>query len=165
MLWGYVGEQWLPLTIGMPFMFLSSIIDLIAPNYTGKIIDQFRAYNFEGDRGVYELVWEWLMIAFFSSLCTLLREIIFSITSEKIGRSLRGTFYKTILKKDVAFYDNFRTGEMLSRLGSDTQAVQDGLTTNFAVFLKTCCIVIGVLTILCTYNVKIGFITVAFIVP
>ena len=39
MLWGYVGEQWLPLTIGMPFMFLSSIIDLIAPNYTGKIID------------------------------------------------------------------------------------------------------------------------------
>ena len=75
---------------------------------------------------MYELLWEWLMIAFISAFSTLLREIIFSITSERIGRSLRATFYKTILKKDVAFYDNFRTGEMLSRLGSDTQAVQDG---------------------------------------
>ena len=120
MLWGYVREQWFLLTIGMPFMFFSSIIELIAPNYIGKIVDQFRAYNFEGERGVYELLWEWLMIASISALSTLLREIIFSITSERIGRSLRATFYKTILKKDVAFYDNFRTGEMLSRLGSDT---------------------------------------------
>ena len=114
---------------------------------------------------MYELLWEWLLIAFVSSICTLTREIIFSITSEKIGRSLRGTFYKSILKKDVAFYDNFRTGEMLSRLGSDTQAVQDGLTMNFAVFLKTIVIVIGVVTVLCTYSVKIGFLTITFILP
>ena len=81
MLWGYVGEQWLPLLIGMPFMFLSSVIDLIAPNYIGKIIDAFRAYNFEGENGVYDLLLQWLLIAFLSSLCTLLREIIFSIAS------------------------------------------------------------------------------------
>ena len=67
--------------------------------------------------------------------------------------------------KDVAFYDSFKTGEMLSRLGSDTQAVQDGLTTNVAMFVKSACIAVGCVFILCTYSVPIGFITLAIVMP
>ena len=54
---------------------------------------------------------------------------------------------------------------MLSRLGSDTQAVQDGLTTNVAMFFKSACISIGCVFILCTYSVPIGFITLAIVMP
>ena len=48
MLWGFVFEQWPLLLLGLPFMFAGSLIDLVAPNYVGKIIDQFKAYNFDG---------------------------------------------------------------------------------------------------------------------
>jgi len=81
MLWGFVFEQWPLLLLGLPFMFAGSLIDLVAPNYVGKIIDQFKAYNFEGERGVFDLLIEWIMWTLFSGACTFVREAIFGITS------------------------------------------------------------------------------------
>ena len=54
---------------------------------------------------------------------------------------------------------------MLSRLGSDTQAVQDGLTTNVAMFVKSAVISVGCVFILATYSVPIAFITLAIVMP
>ena len=65
----------------------------------------------------------------------------------------------------MAFYDSFKTGDMLSRLGSDTQVVQDGLTTNVAMLVKSACVAVGCIVILCMYNMIIGFITLAIVLP
>ena len=81
MLWGFVCEQWPLLLLGLPFMFAGSLIDLVAPNYVGKIIDQFKAYNFESEGGVYDLLIEWIMWTLLSGFCTFIREAIFGITS------------------------------------------------------------------------------------
>jgi len=69
------------------------------------------------------------------------------------------------MRKDIAFYDNVRTGEILSRLGSDTQVVQDGLSTNVAMLVKSLCLIIGCLFILVSYNVPLGFICIALMTP
>ena len=42
-IWSFVCEQWPFILIGLPFMFAGSLIDFIAPNFIGQIIDQFRA--------------------------------------------------------------------------------------------------------------------------
>jgi ATP-binding cassette subfamily B multidrug efflux pump len=39
-----------------------------------------------------------------------------------------------------------------SRISSDTQVVQDGLTTGFAMFCKSSCICIGMIVIMFTYS-------------
>ena len=41
-----LGQQWCLLLIGAPFMFLGSFIDLMAPNYIGKILDDFLKEDF-----------------------------------------------------------------------------------------------------------------------
>ena len=41
---------------------------------------------------------------------------------------------------------------MLSRLSSDTQVVQDGLTTNVAMFIKSVCICFGCIILAASYN-------------
>lgn len=43
--------------------------------------------------------------------------------SERIARNLRRDFYNSIISKDVAFYDERRTGDLISRLNSDIQVV------------------------------------------
>lgn len=82
-----------------------------------------------------------------------LREIIFGIVSQKLGMSIRSQLFSTIVKKDVSFYDDIRTGDMLSRLNSDTQVVQDGLSTNVMMAVKSTCIVMVVFGIMFTYHI------------
>ena len=98
-------------------------------------------------------------------MCAFLREIIYGIVSQRLGLSIRSQLFSNIVKKDVSFYDNFRTGDMLSRLNSDTQVVQDGLSTNVMMAVKSTCIVLGVFGIMMTYNVKITFIVMVIILP
>ena len=165
LLWRFVGEQWCLLLVGLPFMFAGSLIEFLAPNIIGRIMDQFRVENFEGDGGVYELIVTWMFWLVISSLCSFTRELLFGITSQRLGFSLRNDLFKAIIDKDVTFFDNFRTGDMLSRLGSDTQVVQDGLTTSVAMFIKALAVVVGTCVILFTYEWRLAIIIIVVILP
>ena len=74
------------------------------------------------------------------------------MSSEKIGKSVRERFFESILKKDTSFFDERKVGDMLSRLTSDTQIVQMGLTTNVAMFVKSMFSMIAIYVILFSYN-------------
>lgn len=69
------------------------------------------------------------------------------------------------MAKDVNFFDNIKTGDMLSRISSDTQVVQDGLTANLAMFVQSTCLVIGTLAILCSYSWELTLIICVVIAP
>lgn len=124
LLWGLVGHEWPLLLLGMPFMFAGSMIDFLAPNYIGRMMDAFTEYNFDNDDdGVYPLIKQWIIVMAVSGVCTFLRDIIFGITSQRLGKNLRQKLFNALLGKDVTFYDNIRTGDILSRLSSDTEIV------------------------------------------
>ena len=54
---------------------------------------------------------------------------------------------------------------MLSRLGSDTQIVQDGLSTNVAMFVKAFTIIIGTCVILFMYSWLLAIIIIVCVLP
>ena len=166
LLWGLVGHEWPLLLLGVPFMFAGSLIEFLAPNYIGRMLDAFADDNFNtDDEGVYPLITQWLIIIAISSVCTFLREFIFGVTSQRLGQNLRQKLFNALLRKDVSFYDNIRTGEMLSRLGSDTEVVQDGLTTNVSMFFKALVTIIAVVVILFTYHAGLACIIVLCVLP
>ena len=146
-------------------MFAGSLIEFLAPNYIGRILNQFKEENFDGDGGVYELLIQWIIVILISGVCSLLRDLIFGLASERIGQSVRLKLFTAIIKKDVNFYDNIRTGDLLSRLGSDTQIVQDGLTTNVSMFVRSLCILLGTVVILFTYDAVVALIIIGCILP
>ena len=132
LMWRWIGEQWYLLLIGFPFMFLASLSDLFVPDYTGKIIDAFMEENYEGPGGAFSLLKDWMLILLFGTACTFIQTALFGLTGERIGNSLRKTLFGSLINKDVEFYDSNRTGELISRISSDTQVVQEGLTTSVA---------------------------------
>lgn len=89
LLWSFVGEQWGWLLIGFPFMFLGSLVELLVPSFVGRIINQFKENNFDGDGGVKELLFQWILFTILSALCAFCREAIFGTTSQRIGLSIR----------------------------------------------------------------------------
>jgi len=50
------------------------------------------------------------------------------VTGERQAARIRGTYLKTILKQDVAFFDKeTNTGEVVGRMSGDTVLIQDAM--------------------------------------
>ncbi len=69
---------------------------------------------------------------------------------------------KTVLEKFVSASCFECLG---SRISSDTQAVQDGLTTGFAMFCKSSCICVGMIVIMFTYSWQLTIYALILTVP
>lgn len=44
--------------------------------------------------------------------------------------------FTSIANKDISFFDENKTGDLVSRLSSDCETVQDGLSTNISMFVR-----------------------------
>jgi ABC-type multidrug transport system fused ATPase/permease subunit len=101
----------------MPFMFLGSLTDFLSPNFIGLTITALTKGDY---KKVDEYIWKFVVIIVATAIASMIRDYIFAIASEALGMSLRQKLYDTIIRKDIQFFDDNRTGDILSRLGSDT---------------------------------------------
>jgi len=60
-----------------------------------------------------------LILIVIAGISVFFRAAIFNILSERIARNLRKDYYSALVSKDIAFFDDRRTGELISRLNSD----------------------------------------------
>ena len=151
-MWTWLGKQWLLLIIGFPFIFLGAISDLFVPDYIGKIVDALTEEEYYGDKGVFGRLEEWMVILAIGVVCTFIQKVIYGITGERLGNDLRKDLFHAIIDKDVGFFDENRTGELLSRISSDTQVVQEGLTLAVAMAITEAAKTICVIAILFYYS-------------
>lgn len=148
--------------MAFPFMFTGGITDFLFPNLIAQVVDSMK----EGDKeGVYHNLQMWLIYIGIGAVSTMLNGYLFGLTSERLGRALRNRLFKSLLDKDVAFYDEARTGDLLSRLNSDTQVVQDGLSTAVAMFIRSFCIIVALIVIMFTYSWKLTLWALLLILP
>lgn len=68
--------------------------------------------------------------------------------SEKLAQQLRYDFFYQMMNKDIPFFDENRTGEILSRMSSDVAVIQDGLSTNISMVLRSTVTVVASLVIM-----------------
>jgi len=110
---------------------------------------------------VNEYIWKFFVIIVASAIASFIRDLIFSYASESLGLSLRQKLFDTVIRKDISFFDDNRTGDILSRIGSDTQVVSDGLTTAVAQTVKSTTVLVGVLIIMFMKSWKLTLICLA----
>lgn len=70
-----------------------------------------------------------------SIFVTFLRNLIQQIIGERVVSRIRCQLYTSILRQEIAFFDEHKTGELISRLGSDTTLLQSVISTNVPDFL------------------------------
>ncbi|WP_369058568.1 ABC transporter transmembrane domain-containing protein [Caulobacter sp. 73W] len=79
---------------------------------------------------------------------TALRFFFVTKTGERIIADLRSTLYSHILTLDPGFFLKTRTGEVLSRVTTDIQIVENMITTSVSVALRNTLMLIGALAML-----------------
>ena len=94
-----------------------------------------------------------------------MRAAIYNILSERIARNLRKDFYDNLMSKDIPFFDESRTGDLVSRLNSDIQVIQDTLGTNMSMFVRGVLQILIMLGILLYISPTLTGTTMAGVVP
>jgi len=76
-------------------------------------------------------LWMGISIAIFvgSSCAGYARGVLLGVVGERLVARLRAQTYASVLQQEIGFFDAHKTGEIVSRLGNDTQLLQQTVST------------------------------------
>lgn len=70
------------------------------------------------------------------------------IFSRRVVYRLRQNIFDAIVQQEVGFFDDTRTGELTNRLSSDTQVLQNAVTTNISMLFRFLLQILGSLVVM-----------------
>ena len=94
-----------------------------------------------------------------------LRVQFFSVAGERIVARLRETLYRRLLAQEIAFFDRQATGELLSRLSSDTTILQATVTVNVSMALRNFLYMVGSLVFMLLTSWTLTLLTLVIVPP
>ena len=151
------------LFFGFIFLLIGSSMLLIYPQIVKKIVDNALQTGESSSIDQAAL----LMLAIFSlqAIAGAIRYFLFTLAGERIVTRLRHDLYRAIMEQDIAFFDTKRTGELMSRLASDATVLQNAVSVNISMSLRSLGSAIGGLILLIYTSPILGFGLVACIPP
>jgi ATP-binding cassette subfamily B protein len=87
-------------------------------------------------------------LAALGSLVAYATAYLVGASAERIGADLRCAAYEALQARSLRFHDGSRTGDLVSRLGSDVARVQDVLVSTFQTLLPELLTLVGMLGVL-----------------
>jgi ABC-type multidrug transport system fused ATPase/permease subunit len=94
-----------------------------------------------------------------------LRYYLFSVAGERIVARLRERVYGAIMDQEIAFFDERRTGDLTSRLSSDTATLRAAVTTNLTQLVRDGSIALGGIAILLATSPSLTLVMLALVPP
>jgi ATP-binding cassette subfamily B protein len=134
-------------------LLVGSGAGLVYPKAFGWIVDDAS----QGDAAVIQRdVLIMLGVIAVQSLGIGLRMHLFTVAGERIVARLRRRLYAHVLSQEIAFFDGRRTGELMSRLASDTTVMQTTVTINASMALRNVVLLIGAVIMMFLISVKLA---------
>jgi ABC-type multidrug transport system fused ATPase/permease subunit len=91
------------------------------------------------------------------------RHYFLQLTGLRVVTRLKEDLVRALLKQDISFFDTSNTGDLLSRVSADTEAVQRGLSINISVILRYSVQVLGGISLMMYLSVKLSLIIIVLI--
>mmetsp|Transcript_4863 Transcript_4863/g.11601 ORF Transcript_4863/g.11601 Transcript_4863/m.11601 type:complete len:885 (+) Transcript_4863:96-2750(+) len=131
-------QIWIPKCTGL-------ILDGLANEFSGDTTDADRHKKMSDVPGFTENVKLLIIFSILGGVFSGLRGSIFTVVGGRANVRLRTKLMDSLLVQDIGFFDTTKTGDITSRLSSDTTLVGDQVTLNVNVFLRSLVQAIGVL--------------------
>ena len=146
-LWPFVGAHKLDSIAAGVFLTTATASTLGLSGAARLLVDRLTAHH----PTAHDLApWFWLLggVAIALALSSALRYFFVTKLGERVVADLRKQAYAHILTLDPAFFLTTRTGEVLSRLTTDIQIVENLLATSVSVALRNLLTLVGALAML-----------------
>lgn len=129
------------LVFGFIALALGSGINLFFPYFIKRVLNGDLGLRFPDD-----LIWVTaLLIALFAvqAVVFAVRHFCFTAVGYRVVAGLRKDLFRALLHQDVSYFDSARTGDLMSRLSSDSQLLQNAVAINLSVATRYALQVIG----------------------
>jgi ATP-binding cassette subfamily B protein len=93
------------------------------------------------------------------------RSYLFNVAGERIVTALRERLYRNLIVQEIAFFDQRRTGELISRLASDTTVLQNTASINLAMGLRAVVMAVGGVALLLVTSWRLTLVMLAIVPP
>lgn len=117
--------------LGLVFLLLSSLTLLTFPFVAGKLIDAAQGTEWIVN-DIDSIAFLLLGILAVQSVFSFFRVWLFALVSERSMRDIRSALYSRLVRLPMTFFDQRRTGELISRITSDVSMLQDTFSVTLA---------------------------------
>ena len=119
---------------GMFFLAVSSSMVLLYPQAIKILIDESltsKDFNKVNQTAL-------IMIGIFviQSISSGLRYFLFTLTGQRIVMELRSQLFESMMFQEISFFDKEETGQLMSRLSSDTTTLQNAVSVNISMLVR-----------------------------
>ena len=128
--------------VAFVFLLLASVGDMFIPYYTGQVIDGIAIEKNKAK--FHRSIIIMSAISFTTALCAGFRSGIFTMVMARFYIRVNKRLFGSIIRQEIAFFDMTRTGDIVSRLTSDTGKMGEQVSLNINVFLRNILTAIGV---------------------
>jgi len=161
-LWRYMKEYYVRLIVTGILVCLSSVVVLIAPNIFGSIID---------DIGLYKADMNLLIMPLSIVLLSYVGRAIFiyvyryntELVSQNVMLKIREDMYKNLGKLDFHFYDQNRTGDLMTKMTADVDMVRHFVAYTMSEMIRLAIMFICAAVYLLVLNAKLALILLTLI--
>lgn len=115
------------LLVGLLLLLAAESSTQVIPLIVAKAYDSMIDFDLDSSEKMSDINYYMLIsiIIFVAGIFAgFLRGCIFAVAAERMVARLRNQLYASILDQDIAFFDEHKSGELISRLGSDTTLLQ-----------------------------------------
>jgi ATP-binding cassette subfamily B protein len=145
-LWPYLRSYKKTLVLALLALLVASAAMLVLPLAFRDVIDQGMAVQ---DRAKIDLYFvAFLAAAAIFGVFAALRFYLVTWLGERVVADLRADIYSRVIRMDPTFFEVTRTGEVLSRLTTDTTLVQSIAGVNLSIILRSTIQLVGALALL-----------------
>jgi ABC-type multidrug transport system fused ATPase/permease subunit len=159
-LFKYVKPYMGTFSIGLVFLFLSSLASMVFPYLTGMLVDAADTQVLEK---INEIALLLLGVFFLNAVFSFFRIYTFAIVTQKTLASLRQATYNQLIRLKMKFFSERRVGELNSRISSDIALLQETFTTTIAEFLRQILIIIIGVSLLAYLSFKLTLLMLALV--
>ncbi|KAM4053825.1 ABC-type oligopeptide transporter ABCB9 isoform 1-T2 [Anomaloglossus baeobatrachus] len=139
------------------FLILCTLGEIFSPYYTGLVIDGIVVQR--SLKQFSSAVVILAVLAVGSSFSAGLRGGLFTFTFARLNIRIRNLLFRSLVSQEIAFFDENHTGDIISRLTSDTTIVSDVVSENVNVFLRSLVKAVGVIVFMFSLSWQLSLLT------
>jgi ATP-binding cassette subfamily B protein len=156
----FMAKYWARYVLAFVLVNIFSIMALIAPLLTERIIDEFIP---QGDlKGIALYAILVLGVATARALITFSQRYNIEFTAQKVIYDVRNRLYQHLQTLSFSFFDQNRTGELMSRMTSDVSTLQRAMGMGFINLFSNALTILYTLIILFSKNVQLTLMSLLF---
>lgn len=149
---------------GMFLLFLSSMVFMIFPSIIGLMFDVAQGVS-TYDFSLQDIKWLILVVLLAQGLVSYVRVLIFAYVSEKSIADVRKALYQKLIALPIPFFEESKTGDLISRLTADVEKLYSTFSITLAEFLRQIIILIAGILFLFITMPKLTAIMLLTVIP